>query len=309
MNLGAYHDSFDQLDPRYWGKWGGHDEDITVTGGAVSIIARAGVGSVYNGIQTPLAPAAGSPLLHDFRAGGVVSGEYELGDMGPFVNYTMAMRGDVAVGTNALLIGTDGTSIGTTVRTLGVSDSVWVPYDPVAHRWWRIREAAGTTLFEFSPDGLDWTEVRSIATPSWANRVSVDISSGYWNGNAVDAEMVLTNFNWPPITGSGPATGTELKAAMRAIQAELPLLVQSPGVPTTYVRALIENLVARARLSVISVVEPQHGNHEGRRMVGDVVVSARALWRDLIHAESVGTYASLELQPGWTSFLDDDHTT
>ena len=32
-----------------------------------------------------------------------------------------------------------------------------LPFDPVAHRWWRIRGAAGRVYLETSPDGTSWT--------------------------------------------------------------------------------------------------------------------------------------------------------
>lgn len=45
------------------------------------------------------------------------------------------------------------------------NDMAAVPYDPVAHLWWRIREEGSTVYFETSPDGLDWTTRHSVPTP------------------------------------------------------------------------------------------------------------------------------------------------
>lgn len=44
---------------------------------------------------------------------------------------------------------------------------VQISYDPVAHRWWRFREDAGTTYLETSPDAATWTAHRTLATPAW----------------------------------------------------------------------------------------------------------------------------------------------
>jgi hypothetical protein len=44
---------------------------------------------------------------------------------------------------------------------------VWFDYDPIEHVWLRIRETSGTTVFETSPDGWDWTIRRSVTTPAW----------------------------------------------------------------------------------------------------------------------------------------------
>ncbi len=44
-------------------------------------------------------------------------------------------------------------SVTTTLATL--------PYDPVNHRWWQLRESAGTTFWEASRDGRTWTTLCS----------------------------------------------------------------------------------------------------------------------------------------------------
>jgi hypothetical protein len=47
-----------------------------------------------------------------------------------------------------------------------MGDQADVPYDPVAHQWWRIREAGTTVYFETSPDGSNWTVQHSVPTPA-----------------------------------------------------------------------------------------------------------------------------------------------
>lgn len=49
----------------------------------------------------------------------------------------------------------------------GDATGVTTAYNPTAHAWWRIREAAGTVHLETSPDALTWTTHRQIPTPSW----------------------------------------------------------------------------------------------------------------------------------------------
>ncbi|MFG2631389.1 hypothetical protein [Streptomyces sp. NPDC048473] len=51
--------------------------------------------------------------------------------------------------------------------------AISVPYDPIAHAWLRIRELSGFLLWETSPDGFEWTVVRSLATPA---RVGTDVT-------------------------------------------------------------------------------------------------------------------------------------
>jgi hypothetical protein len=45
-----------------------------------------------------------------------------------------------------------------------------VPYDPIAMRWLRLRPSRGTLVFEYSPDGRDWTiaRVSTAAAPATA---------------------------------------------------------------------------------------------------------------------------------------------
>jgi hypothetical protein len=42
-----------------------------------------------------------------------------------------------------------------------------MPYDPIAHRWWQLHEAAGFVAFETSPDGVEWTTLATTNSPSW----------------------------------------------------------------------------------------------------------------------------------------------
>lgn len=75
--------------------------------------------------------------------------------------------------------GTDGTSIGWTYNLISgmlraVSNAAYwdgaavsLTYSPTDHRWWRVRETGGTVFWDTSPDGVTWTERRSLATPAW----------------------------------------------------------------------------------------------------------------------------------------------
>jgi len=40
-----------------------------------------------------------------------------------------------------------------------------VPYDPVDHRWWQLREFGGTTYWEVSSDGQRWSTLFSKSIP------------------------------------------------------------------------------------------------------------------------------------------------
>lgn len=46
-------------------------------------------------------------------------------------------------------------------------------YDPVQHRWWRIRDDAGIIYFETSGDGLTWRVLLQTETPALLDAVHV----------------------------------------------------------------------------------------------------------------------------------------
>lgn len=46
--------------------------------------------------------------------------------------------------------------------------AVFLTYSATDHAWLRFREDAGTLYWDTSPDGIDWTNQRTAATPAWA---------------------------------------------------------------------------------------------------------------------------------------------
>ena len=60
----------------------------------------------------------------------------------------------------------------------GVTTSITLPtHDPHAHRWWRLREAGGSFYADTSPDGLNWTNLSSMAYSWNATAVTVRFES------------------------------------------------------------------------------------------------------------------------------------
>jgi hypothetical protein len=54
------------------------------------------------------------------------------------------------------------------------TDACKIPYLPMAHRYWRIREIGGELLWETGPDGVAWVIQRREKTPAFASSVRVD---------------------------------------------------------------------------------------------------------------------------------------
>jgi hypothetical protein len=57
-------------------------------------------------------------------------------------------------------------------------DSAYVPYDPVMHRWWQIREVGGRAYFEGSADGMAWTTLGDIPTPPHFASGRIEVGAG-----------------------------------------------------------------------------------------------------------------------------------
>jgi hypothetical protein len=52
-----------------------------------------------------------------------------------------------------------------------------IPYDPVAHRWWRIRPNGAHAIFEGSPDGRTWNTLYVGTTASVPATVTVEFGA------------------------------------------------------------------------------------------------------------------------------------
>jgi hypothetical protein len=66
----------------------------------------------------------------------------------------------------------------------GYIDLPGVPYDPVAHRFWRLRQEGTTTHWEASPDGTNWSEIGSIEGFLDPSAVRIDFGAGTWTPTA-----------------------------------------------------------------------------------------------------------------------------
>ncbi|MFJ3704867.1 MULTISPECIES: LamG-like jellyroll fold domain-containing protein [unclassified Streptomyces] len=78
------------------------------------------------------------------------------------------------------------------VSDVGGSDGspVILPYDPINHAWLRIRETAGTVVWETSGDGWDWVIRRSLSTPAWigTDQILVELAASRTGGTSDYAE-------------------------------------------------------------------------------------------------------------------------
>jgi hypothetical protein len=73
-----------------------------------------------------------------------------------------------------------GAQVLTMRQQVGAPSDVTIPYDPAAHRWWRMTETSGTITWATSPDSSTWTTRRTAAAGITTSAVSVGLLSGYW---------------------------------------------------------------------------------------------------------------------------------
>jgi hypothetical protein len=85
-----------------------------------------------------------------------------------------------------------------------------VDYNAATMAWFRIREASGTTFFEYGADGTTWTAFQSTPTPAWATTAQVFLTAGYW-GTETAATAFYDNVNVAP--GGGTGSGTAVLTA------------------------------------------------------------------------------------------------
>jgi hypothetical protein len=91
------------------------------------------------------------------------------------------------------------------IRQAGVFNSLSIPYDPVAHRFWRFRHDAAASpvpamLFEVSPTGQDgtWTAVRVVPVAGGVGALATEISVGTTTAIADPGKAVFDNLNLVP---------------------------------------------------------------------------------------------------------------
>jgi hypothetical protein len=70
-----------------------------------------------------------------------------------------------------------------------------IPYNPVNHRWWRVSDSAGNFRVQTSPDGMQWTDQVTGATPGFFGGVAVELQLRAFNQGIAPGELVFDNAN------------------------------------------------------------------------------------------------------------------
>lgn len=109
--------------------------------------------------------------------------------------------------------------------------TVSLPYDPVAHRWVKVRRDGSNVVWETSPNGVTWTVRRTAAIPLWLS-VNNDIRffAIATRDSGTVSDFLVHNFNVAPqrqisagvsfaATGGGSAAAAASRRAAAALSA------------------------------------------------------------------------------------------
>lgn len=69
------------------------------------------------------------------------------------------------------------------------------PYNSGLHKYFRIRESGGTTFFDYSGDGENWTNFTSLANPINVTALTLEPSVGTFNNELSSTTVLMDNFN------------------------------------------------------------------------------------------------------------------
>jgi hypothetical protein len=87
------------------------------------------------------------------------------------------------------------------------ANTVAIPYDPVAHAWFRLRMASGQLLYETAPDGLTWTVRRTLEQPpTWLINSDMQLFFESHRGDGTTNFAEVDSFNIAP--SGGAVSGT-----------------------------------------------------------------------------------------------------
>ena len=78
--------------------------------------------------------------------------------------------------------------------------AMFLTYSATDHAWLRIREDSGNLLWDASPDGVTWSNLRTAPTPSWASDSDLAfLVEGHRDTGASDT-IALDSVNVAPVT-------------------------------------------------------------------------------------------------------------
>lgn len=237
------------------GQWGSYGT-VSVSGRQAALSATTSESGIYSAAGRMLTGSHMLARVTPYTGGG-----------GPYFNFQATVdggTGGAGIQYNAGSLRAYTISSGGAVTTLAS-----ITYDATAHAWWRIRESAGTTYFDTSPDGSSWTNRWSAASPVAYDSMLAQAGAGTGSGTAGNA--YVADFNVPPATRSasltvtpafsvrpaaGHARSAALVAAPRFAVSAARARGAQPGYPGGLVDAQVELFMGGAWVNVTRAALP-----------------------------------------------------
>ena len=99
-------------------------------------------------------------------------------------------------GTDELLIQQKSGTITATLVIGGATTDVGATtYNATQHRWWRVVEAGGTIRVQTSANGTTWSDLGTVATPSYFSSSKISIGVRGFTVGAIPGDTVFDNAN------------------------------------------------------------------------------------------------------------------
>lgn len=142
-----------------------------------------------------------TPDPQDPSWAGMVSGAYDFDECAVWVRVPVVYSNATTGFTFFQLVGDSNVQFEARDGNLEMKhmgSEVDVPYDAMAHQWWRMREQGSTLFFETSPDGLAWTTHHSVTTPSDIGSMKLGIGLVPGSGPSGPLETQFDDLNGAP---------------------------------------------------------------------------------------------------------------
>lgn len=196
-------DSFTSLDASKWTAGAG----ITFSGGAVNIPASAAY------------PALRSVDLWDVSNSSVSAKVSAVPNVDAAQHSTAGGLQLWVDSNNVLEISAAADTITFVERVAGVVDSSSLAYNATAMRYWRIRAAGTTILWETSPDNVAWTTRKTKTTTLTLTSMGVSLFAGNWGSVATPGSFSVDELNPPGSTVALEAWHTVATASEPSLMA------------------------------------------------------------------------------------------